>query len=309
LFESIIFLCGYLYRYEAGTDVKFIERSRAMERRDKKVKTRLSKIVLCNLAILLLAVPACWADTDYYDGGVHDVLSTESYLNINIDASSVPGTTVNLYADISGYIAVGADSYLNIYSGNVGGSISVHSTAVVTIYGTGFGGSGDLSVPGQVTFSGGSGTLTGNYGDQTPINLSFSGPDTFVVYLEDPVTNEEEVEIDIKPGSYPNSINLNSNGVVPVAVLTTGDFSAADVDPTTVEFAGALPLRWTLCDVDDDGDEDMIFHFKTQELKLDENSTEAELTGQTNGGDDISGTDEVRIVPPKPKNTKNKKKK
>jgi hypothetical protein len=88
---------------------------------------------------------------------------------------------------------------------------------------------------------------------------------------------------------------------VPVAVLTTDDFDAADVDPATVEFAGASPLRWTLCDVDADGDLDMVFHFKTQELNLDENSTEAELTGMTIGGDDISGTDDVRIVPPKSK--------
>jgi hypothetical protein len=277
-----------------------------MERREHNLMKRLLKILFCIPAILLLAVPACWAQTDYYDGGTYDVKSPESYLNINIDASSVAGTTVNLYADITGYIVVGADSFLNIYSGNVGGSISVDSTAVVTVYGSGFGGSGDLSVAGQVTFSGGSGTLTGNYGDQTPISLSFSGPDILVVYLEDPVTSEEQVEIDIKPGSYPNSINLKSKGVVPVAVLTTEDFDAATIDPATVEFAGALPLRWTMCDVDNDGDLDIVFHFKTQELALDENSTEATLTGKTTGGDDISGTDDVRIVPPKSK--KNKKK-
>ncbi|MHC4533098.1 MAG: hypothetical protein ACYS6K_04020 [Planctomycetota bacterium] len=273
-----------------------------MKRRENNVKARSLTIVLCIPGILLLAVPACWAQqTDFYDGGTYDVTSPVDHLNINIDASSVAGTTVNLYADISSYIAVGADSFLNIHSGNVGGSISVHSTAVVTVYGTGFGGSGDFSVAGQVTFSGGSGTLTGTYGDHTPINLSFSGSDILVVYLEDPVTSDEEVEIDIKPGSHPNSINLKSNGAVPVAVLSTDEFDAADVDPATVDFAGASPLRWTLCDVDDDGDEDMLFHFKTQELNLDENSTEAELTGQTNDGDDISGTDDVRIVPPKSK--------
>ena len=88
---------------------------------------------------------------------------------------------------------------------------------------------------------------------------------------------------------------------MPVAVLSTDDFDATTVDPATVTFAGALPLRWALEDVDDDGDLDMVFHFKTQELNLDENSTEAELTGQTYGGVDISGTDDVRIVPPKNK--------
>lgn len=107
------------------------------------------------------------------------------------------------------------------------------------------------------------------------------------------------VLIDIKPGSYPNSINLKSKGVVPVAVLTTQDFDAVTVDAGTVEFAGAAPLRWTWEDVDDDGDVDLLLHFRTQELNLDENSTEATLTGETLTGDEIEGTDEVRIVPRK----------
>jgi len=107
------------------------------------------------------------------------------------------------------------------------------------------------------------------------------------------------VDIDIKPGSWPNPINLKSRGVVPVALLTTDDFDAGTVDPTTVEFAGAAPVRWTLGNVDGDGDYDMLFHFRTQELNLNANSTEATLTGETEDGQRISGTDKIRIVPPK----------
>jgi hypothetical protein len=106
-----------------------------------------------------------------------------------------------------------------------------------------------------------------------------------------------EVSIDIKPGSDPNSINLKSKGVVPVAVLTTDDFDASTVDPETVLFADVEPVRWKMEDVDDDGDMDMLFHFKTQELNLDENSTEATLTGDTTDGKQILGTDTVNIVP------------
>jgi len=106
-----------------------------------------------------------------------------------------------------------------------------------------------------------------------------------------------DVEIDIKPGSDPNSINLKSRGVVPVAVLTTDDFDATTVDPVTVMFAGASPLRWAMEDVDDDGDEDLLFHFKTQELELNGDSTEATLTGSTYSGQSIQGTDTVNIVP------------
>ena len=103
--------------------------------------------------------------------------------------------------------------------------------------------------------------------------------------------------IDIKPGSYPNSINLISKGVVPVAILTTSGFNAWDVDPYSIEFASAAPGRWTMEDVDRDGNLDMLFHFYTQDLNLTNESTEATLTGETSDGTPIKGTDTVNIVP------------
>ncbi|MBA7569753.1 hypothetical protein ES708_11494 [subsurface metagenome] len=105
------------------------------------------------------------------------------------------------------------------------------------------------------------------------------------------------VTIDIKPGSDPNSINLKSRGVLPVAVLTTDDFDASTVDPSTVVFADASPVRWTMEDVDSDGDLDLLLHFKTQELNLTEESTEVTLTSETVDGQPIQGTDTVNIVP------------
>ncbi len=105
------------------------------------------------------------------------------------------------------------------------------------------------------------------------------------------------VTIDIKPGSDPNSINLKSKGVVPVAVLTTDDFDAGTIDPDTVYFVGALSLRYAMCDVDDDGDVDMLFHFKTQELGFTEENTELYLWGRTLDGRFFLGKDTVNIVP------------
>lgn len=107
------------------------------------------------------------------------------------------------------------------------------------------------------------------------------------------------VDVDIKPGSDPNSINLKSKGVIPVAILTTGDFDATTVDGATVVFAGASPDHGSghLEDVDGDGDTDWVGHFRTQDTTLDENSTDGSLTGQTTGGQDIEGSDSVRIAP------------
>ncbi len=103
--------------------------------------------------------------------------------------------------------------------------------------------------------------------------------------------------VDIKPGSDLNCINLKSKGIVPVAVLTTDDFDASDINPGTVQFAGATPVRCTQEDVDQDGDIDLLCHFKTQDLNLDENSTEATLTGNTYASQLVVGTDAVNIVP------------
>ena len=136
------------------------------------------------------------------------------------------------------------------------------------------------------------------YADKIPYSVSVYPDDfewctetfeTIVVYVP--------VQVDIKPGSYPNSINLGSKGVVPVAVLTTVDFDASTVNPASVYFAGAAPVRWVMEDVDYDGDMDMLFFFKTQGLGLTAASTEATLTGATLGGTPIQGTDTVNIVP------------
>ena len=104
-----------------------------------------------------------------------------------------------------------------------------------------------------------------------------------------------DVDIDIKPGSDPNSINLKSKGIVPVAILTTEVFDATTVDPVTVLFAGASPLRWATEDVDLDGDIDLVFFFQVQELNLDEYSTEAMLEGETFSGQGLLGVDTVKI--------------
>jgi len=133
--------------------------------------------------------------------------------------------------------------------------------------------------------------------------MVFTGNENGNVYaFGEPVV---EVGIDIKPGSFPNSINPGSKGVIPVAILTTVDFDASDVDAETVLFGPtgteASPVHYALEDVDNDGDIDMILHFRAQDTGIAEGDTEAILTGQTLGGKPITGTDSVRIVPSKGK--------
>jgi hypothetical protein len=154
---------------------------------------------------------------------------------------------------------------------------------------------------GVVSESEGSGTVSGSHlyhqGGTYTVKVTVCDDDATCDDDTFTVTVVAVSEADIKPGGYPNSINLSSRGVVPVAILTTDDFDATTVDPVTVKFADALPLRWAWEDVDYDGDLDLVFHFKTQELNLDEYSTEATLSGQTFGGMPFEGTDTVNTVP------------
>jgi hypothetical protein len=108
------------------------------------------------------------------------------------------------------------------------------------------------------------------------------------------------VGIDIKPGSEPNSINSKSQGVIPVAILTTDTFDASTVDPSLVLFGAtgseAAPVQSALEDVDGDGDIDMILHFKTQETGIQSGDISASLTGGTFSGQIIQGSDCIKTV-------------
>jgi streptogramin lyase len=112
------------------------------------------------------------------------------------------------------------------------------------------------------------------------------------------------VAIDIKPGSSPNTVNLGSNGVVPVAILSSATFDATTVNPTTVALAGAsarlrgngTPMS-SLQDVNDDGRLDLIIQVNTTALQLTDGDTLATLTAQTFEGKLITGSDSVRVVP------------
>jgi hypothetical protein len=119
-------------------------------------------------------------------------------------------------------------------------------------------------------------------------------------------------DIDIKPGSYPNSINMGENGNLPVAILGSETFDVTTIDPasimlgtvdmTTRGSAKAPKLAYSFEDVNEDGYVDLIAFFSVPELVaegvLTETTTELTLTANLYDGTPITGTDSVRVVPP-----------
>jgi hypothetical protein len=113
-----------------------------------------------------------------------------------------------------------------------------------------------------------------------------------------------EVFIDIKPDSYPNSINPRSKGKIPVAILSSMDFDApTEVDTESITF-GPTGDEESLAfcspspeDINDDGYYDLICHFYTQHAEFECGDSEGILKGQTVDETSVEGSDSVRIVP------------
>ncbi len=112
------------------------------------------------------------------------------------------------------------------------------------------------------------------------------------------------VQIDIRPYSRSNRINLQSRGLVAAAIFGSKTFDATAVDPNTVTLAGAPAVKLfgrikTLTfDINRDGKMDRILWFQVQKLELTATSTEAVMMGKTYYGASFQGVDIVKIVPP-----------
>jgi hypothetical protein len=108
------------------------------------------------------------------------------------------------------------------------------------------------------------------------------------------------VQIDIRPGTFPNTINIGGNSKLPVAILSSEQFDAATVDASTVRFGRtgteATPLRHTLSYVNDDLRLDLLLHFETQATGIVCGTTSASLTGHTTTGAAIAGSDAVVVT-------------
>jgi hypothetical protein len=113
------------------------------------------------------------------------------------------------------------------------------------------------------------------------------------------------VEIDVLPGEAYKLIDATTRSTVPVAILSSVDFDATTVNPTSVRFAGA-PItkgkgaqlaRGILSDVNGDGRIDLIVYVSVYSLHLVAGASDALLTAVTFDGKTVSGSQEVSFNP------------
>jgi len=131
------------------------------------------------------------------------------------------------------------------------------------------------------------------------------------------------VDFDIKPGSCPNPLNVNSQGVLPVAILGTEDFDVHSIDRASVRLIGVAPIRSNFEDVaapvnaqnqcdcttaGPDGFMDLTLKFDTQEIVnaigdcSDSEILKLIIKGTLTNGKKFEGSDCIRIIK---KNVKN----
>lgn len=128
------------------------------------------------------------------------------------------------------------------------------------------------------------------------------GPTTLKAWaLEDGIKPQCPIvaTIDIKPGSFPNSINLSNKGVIPVAILGGPSFDVTTIDFSTVVFAGdptEAHGTFHLEDVNGDSFMDVVLHYATPQTNIQPGDTQACLTGQFNNGLYFQGCDSVRTL-------------
>ncbi len=106
------------------------------------------------------------------------------------------------------------------------------------------------------------------------------------------------VKIDIKPGDSQNPIYLSTPGKLPVAILSSPSFDAAQVDPATVRFGHsgteAAPVSYSLTDVNGDKRKDLLCTFNTQDTLLTCDDRAGMLTARLRDGlFGIRGSDSI----------------
>jgi uncharacterized delta-60 repeat protein len=120
----------------------------------------------------------------------------------------------------------------------------------------------------------------------------------------------DTIAVDVRPGECENLVDVDSTGVLTVAINGTSSFDVTDIDPDSVKLEDASPLQSFVQDMSYSGDcdefadtyDDLIVRFRISDLpsslqSLSSGQTaDLDLTADyyTNGS--ISGTDTIEVI-------------
>lgn len=169
--------------------------------------------------------------------------------------------------------------------------------------------------------------ITGIYAGDYPCDVIFGIPGGVQLLNQGPscvqldylrIMKLNTPAVDIKPGSCPNPLNIEDNGILPVAILGSAGFDVFAVDPASIRLMGVAPLRSSYEDVampvsagaaacectqqGPDGFLDLSLKFDAQQVIAalgevnDGDILELTLTATLDDGTQITGKDCVRII-------------
>jgi hypothetical protein len=131
------------------------------------------------------------------------------------------------------------------------------------------------------------------------------------------LVEENPFTVDVKPDSCENPVNVNSKGVISVAILASLDYDVNDIDLSTVRLNGVVPQRSSISDLggfyekeeacdcdpkDNDGIKDLDLKFDTESLVAslgavtDGQKVTVALTFDTVDGKSWTGEDCIWII-------------
>jgi hypothetical protein len=112
--------------------------------------------------------------------------------------------------------------------------------------------------------------------------------------------SEPEIPIDVKPGSNRNPINLDEEGVTPIAILGNALLAPDNIDFSTIRAGrnGASPFdhQPEFGDVNNDGGPDLVFHVETKLLGILPEDRELCIVGKTYQGAEFRGCDVITVI-------------
>jgi hypothetical protein len=117
--------------------------------------------------------------------------------------------------------------------------------------------------------------------------------------------NAVEVGVDVQPGADVGCLNIDGNGVIPVAILGAADFDVGEVDVSTLALAG-MQVRvrgngehqCAIEHVNTDGHPDLACHFFDDPDAWTPGNAKAAVTGELLDSTPIYGEDSICVRQP-----------